>query len=157
MNRGVLVLTKGWARYLLERMGFVKRKGNTKVGLPPEDFENLKEQFLFDIKSIVEIEGIPASLIFNWDQTAIKYVPVSEWTMAKEGSKKVEIAGLNDKRQITAVFAASMAGDFLPPQLVYKGTTKACLPTVEFPKGWHITCTHNHWCNESTVKITSQR
>ena len=35
---------------------------------------------------------------------------------------------------------------------MYKGTTKACLPTVKFPEGWHITCTHNHWCNKSTVK-----
>ena len=78
--------------------------------------------------------------------------------MTKEGSKKVEIAGLNDKCQTTSIFAASMAGDLLPPQLVYKGTTKACLPTVKFPDGWDITCTHNHWCNESTVKkITSQR
>ena len=38
--------------YILERMGFVKRKGNTKVGLPPNDFEKLKEQFLFDIKTL---------------------------------------------------------------------------------------------------------
>ena len=48
--------------------------------------------------------------------------------MELEGAKRVEIAGKDDKRQITAVFAGSMAGDFLPIQLVYKGKTPRCLP-----------------------------
>ena len=29
----------------------------------------------------------------------------------------------DDKQQLIAVFAGTMAGDFLPPQLVYKGKT----------------------------------
>ena len=71
--------------------------------------------------------------------------------MEKERSKRVEIAGINDKRQITAVFAWSLIGDFLPVQLVYKGTTTKCLPSVSFPPKWHITATHNHWCNKDTM------
>ena len=59
-----------------------------------------------------DLEEIPNCLVFNWDQTAIKYVPVAEWTMEKQESKKVKIAGLDDKRQITAVFAATMSGGF---------------------------------------------
>ena len=55
-------------------------------------------------------------MIVNWDQTAIKYIPVSNWTMAKEGSKRVEMAGIDDKRQITAMFAALLSGNFLPVQ-----------------------------------------
>ena len=77
--------------------------------------------------------------------------------MDKEGSKRVEIAGVDDKRQITAVFAGSLTGDFLPPQLIYKGTTHRCLPTVQFPSGWHITCSENHWSNESTMKAYIER
>ena len=37
------------------------------------------------------------------------------------GSKKVEIVNQNDKRQITVVFVASLTGELLPLQLVYKG------------------------------------
>ena len=33
--------------------------------------------------------------------------------MAKEGLKRVEILGVEGKRQITAVFADTMTGDFL--------------------------------------------
>ena len=50
------------------------------------------------------------------------------WIIEPKGSKRVELAGLNDKRQITAVFCASLAGEFLPVQLIYQGKTTACLP-----------------------------
>ena len=50
------------------------------------------------------MEEIPLELIFNWDQTGLHLVPTSNWTMAKKGSKRVEMKGLEDKRQITAVF-----------------------------------------------------
>ena len=49
--------------------------------------------------------------------------------------------------------SAIMAGDILLPQLIYKGATRACLPANKFPDSWHITYTHNHWCNEETVKL----
>ena len=72
--------------------------------------------------------------------------------MEQQGSKSVEIVAADDKRQITAVFAGSLPGDFLPPQLVYKGTTACCLPVVKFPDDWSITCSINHWANETTMK-----
>ena len=72
--------------------------------------------------------------------------------MAKEGSKRVEIAGINDKRQITAIFANTMSGDFLPPQIIYSGKTTKCLPSITFPDDWHVTYTQNHWANEVTTE-----
>ncbi len=54
------------------------------------------------------MEDIPEDLIINWDHTGL---PVSNWTMAEEGSKRVEIVGLDDKRQKMAVFGCSMGGD----------------------------------------------
>ena len=102
---------------------------------------------------MVELDEIPPQLIINWDQTAIYYVPVGSWTMELEGAKRVEIAGKDDKRQITAVFAGSMAGDFLPIQLVYKGKTPRCLPNVEsVPDGWHLTYSPSHWSTEQTMR-----
>ena len=93
------------------------------------------------------MEDIPQDLIINWDQTGMHYVPF--WTMAKEGSKRVEICGKDDKRQITAVFNCSMTGDFLPMQLIYAGKTEKC---HWFPSEWHVTHSPNHWSNEDTMK-----
>ena len=84
------------------------------------------------------MEEIPSELIIYWDQTVIHEVPGSSWTMAKEG---VDIAGIDDKSQLTAVFGGTMAGDLLPPQLVYQGKTSKCLPSINFPSDWHITFT----------------
>ena len=77
-------------------MGFVKRKANTKAKICPDGLQELKSNFLSDIAAVVQLEEVPPSLVINWDHTGLKYVPLSLWTMAKEGSKKVPIAGLED-------------------------------------------------------------
>ena len=151
-NGGPLELTKNWAKSLLFRMGFVKRRGNTKVKVSVEHFETLKTQFLLDIKATVEMQEIPPELIINWDQTGIKIVPVSSWTMEKRGAKRVAIAGVGDKRQITAIFAVTLVGDCLPFQIIYQGKTSGCLPKFAFPSDWNVTCTPNRWSNEQTMK-----
>ena len=111
----------------------------------------MKAQFLIDIKVSIEMDEIPPALIISLDQTGFYYVPAGSWTMEKEGAKRVEIVAAVDKRQITAVFAGTLCDDFLPPQLIYKGTTRRCLPTVVFPDSWDITHTENHWSNEKTM------
>jgi len=56
----------------------------------------------------------------------------------KHGAKSVPIAHADDKRQITAVLAANATGEYLPPQLVYKGKTTRCHPHAKFPEEWDI-------------------
>jgi len=72
--------------------------------------------------------------------------------MEVEGSKRVDLVGKDDKRLITACFAGTMEGDYLPPQLVYEGKTSCCLPQVDFSDGWHVTYSSTHWCNENTMQ-----
>ena len=151
-NGGHIVCSKSWAKSFLHRLGYVKRRASTKAKVTAADFDAHKAQFVFDIQTIVEMEEIPSDLIINWDHTGIHYVPVSNWTLAEEGSKRVEIAGADDKRQITAVFAGTKSGKFLPPQIIYAGKTKKCLPSVKFPDNWHVTHTENHWANERTTE-----
>ena len=152
-NGGPIVLTRGWAQYLLNKMGYVKRKASSTAKVTVEDFASVKAQFLLDIRAFFELEEIPFELVFNWDRIGIQYVPVSNWTLEKEVTKRVEIAGLNDKRQMTVIFAGNMVGEFLPPQLIYKGKTTASLPpSVKFPEGWDLTFTNNHWANGNTMK-----
>ena len=65
------------------------------------------------MQAVIHMEEVPPSLVLNWDHTAMKIVPSSQWTMEKRGTKRVEIGAVDDKRQITAVFACSMSGKFL--------------------------------------------
>jgi len=74
-------------------MGLVQRKATTTVKISAENFEDLKKQFLTDIETISKFEEIPKELVINWDQTAVKYVPVSNWTQEVKDAKRVAIAG----------------------------------------------------------------
>ena len=40
---------------------------------------------------------------------------------------------------------------FLPMQLIYQGKTTQCHPKYQFPKGFHITQSGNHWANSETM------
>ena len=69
---------------------------------------------------------VPSSLVMNWEQTSVRLVPASGWMLKKRGSKRVKKAGTNNKEQITLVLSRIMTGDFLPPQVIYKGATPRC-------------------------------
>ena len=142
---GPIILEKEWARNVLKRMGFSKRRGTSTSKVVPSEFKNVRSNYLVEVYSVMKMEDIPDSLIVNWDQTGMKIVPNANWTMEKRGTKRVEIAALDDKREITFVFASSLTGYFLPPQVIYQGTTPRCLPkAVQFPKDWHLTFSVNH-------------
>ena len=55
-------------------------------------------------------------------------------------------------RWIIGVFTISYPGwPIFLPQLIYQGTTSACLPRIKFSNNWHVICWPNHWTNETTV------
>uniref|UniRef100_A0A1X7UJ38 Uncharacterized protein n=1 Tax=Amphimedon queenslandica TaxID=400682 RepID=A0A1X7UJ38_AMPQE len=96
-NGGHVELNRNWALSLLERMKYVKRKGSTARNKESvSDFMERKSTFLQDVVATVEIEEVPFELTLNWDQTGIKIVPSSSWTMEIQGSKRVEISGIAD-------------------------------------------------------------
>ena len=148
---GKLELGRKWAESLMSRMGLVRRKATKAARKIPQDFDNLKAQFLGRIKKCVSNYSVPSALILNLDQTATKLVPTSEWTMAVQGSKQVDVVGLEDKREITVVLCCTLSGDLLPPQVLYTGKTSLCHPNISFPDGWHIWHSPNHWSNEQTM------
>ena len=84
----------------------------------------------------------------NLDQAPSKFVPGCNNTLAKKESKTVSIAGSTDKRIITATFAITLCGDFLPIQLIYGGKTKKSIPEVKFPDEFHVTANPNYYSNE---------
>ena len=62
---GHIEITKAWAKSLLMRMGYVKRKCSNAGKISVSHFEEVKEEFLVDIKAEVVMNEIPHELIFN--------------------------------------------------------------------------------------------
>ena len=133
-------------------MGFGKRKATTKStpSMSGEEFETAKAEFLMQVAGMVQLRNIPDSLIINLDQMGVKLVPAGDWTMAAKGSRRVEVIGLADKRQITATFATSLDGNFLSMQILYQGKSDRSHPKYKFPDVFNIFHAPNHWANEET-------
>ena len=149
---GHVRLNRHWAHSMMSRISFVKRRGSTaKSKHSITDFAELKHSFLNDVVTTVTMEDTPPEFIMNWDQTGIKLVTSTNWTMEQKGAERVEIVGVNDKRQITAVFCGTLLGDFLPIQLIYQGKTQRCHPRYEFPLEWQVTHLPKHWSTEQTM------
>ena len=74
-------MKKSWAKSLLFRMNFVRRKSSNVGKVVPSEFIYLKEGFLNDICAEIIMNGIPDDLIFNWDHKGIHLLPVDDWTM----------------------------------------------------------------------------
>ncbi len=57
-NGGPISITANWAKSLLHRMNFVKRRGSSSAKMTVSDFESVKEQFNSDVKTAIEMEDI---------------------------------------------------------------------------------------------------
>jgi hypothetical protein len=148
---GTVELGKKWADSILSRMNLVKRKATKAARKLPNDFAEIKLAFLKRVSDCVHEHKIPPELIVNWDQTGAKYVPTSEWTLAEEGSRQVDIIRKEDKREMTVLLTCTMAGSLLPPHLIYAGKTNKCHPKITFPSGWDIYHSESHWSTEDTM------
>ena len=117
-----ITLTDNWARVVLKSMDWIKRKTTIEKIEPTAHFL-AEEQFAFQrvTSTVVYNHDIPADLIINLDQTPLSYVSPGKCKFSFKGAKNVSIKGVDDRRQITATFAISAAGEFLPVQLIYLG------------------------------------
>ena len=96
----------------MRRMGFVKRKASTGVKVDPEVFKELQGQYLSDIRSVATMEDIPPLTSRSDHQLG----PDSYYVCAsvkldpqeQKGSKRVEIAGIDDKWKITATLTITV-------------------------------------------------
>ena len=76
--------------------------------------------------------------------------------MGKEGLERLEILGVEDKRKIIAIFAGTVVGDVLYPQMAYARKTMWYLPSFKVQSSWHVTHTETHWANQKTTEYGIQ-
>ena len=53
---------------------------------------------LQEIQNIVCMDSIPLELVIYFDQTAESYVPIPDWIIEKEGTKRVRIIAKDGKK-----------------------------------------------------------
>ena len=150
-NGGTITLEIKWCESISKRLGYVKTKATAaKPLIAPGLIKEIVLTFYNDINKIVHAHAIPAEIIINIDQTSLPFVLISKYTLEKKGSSHVSVPGTSDYCQIKGTFSISMAGSFLPIQLIYQGQTKLCQTKYNFPNEFHVTQTPNHWADENT-------
>jgi hypothetical protein len=66
------------------------------------------------------------------------------------GDKRIQVLGIEDKRQITSVVSSAANGRLLPLQIVFQGTTNRSLSPMNEGRrtcssfGFHLTYSSNH-------------
>ena len=156
LNLQNILMPRTWVQSVYQRIGFTRRMGTTaRPPVPKGLFDECRFSYLRDIEKKMTKYNIPPQLVLNADQTPSSYVSVGRSTMAEHGAKSVAIKGLTDKRNITLTFVVTLAGDFLPLQIIYGGKTQRSHPRgFEFPSGFSISQNPQHWSNEEeTMKL----
>ena len=152
---GHLQFTDNWARNVLNEVQqsekkMVKRMATTsKIPVAPGLLKEEQLTFQRKIQAFIKWYDIPKELVLNFDQTPLSYITVGNNTLEFEGAKSVPMKGKGKGKQITGNCTVSAIGRFLPMQLIYTGKTIRChLQGIEFPPGFDVTYSHNHWSNE---------
>lgn len=141
-----------WAR---NKMNWTWRSRTTAAAKLPLDWQSKGIDMAKRIAVHMELDQVHPSLVINFDQTAVQLVPIKHNTYEVKGTKDIAMIGADDKRQITVVVASSLDGDLLPLQLVFQGKTSKSLPAMTpavTEAGFHLTCSHNHWSSQETMK-----
>ena len=94
--------------------------------------DQLQRDYHRNIYIVQQSAMVPQQLIVNTDQTPVRMVPVSEYTMSEKGADCVSVIGGDDKKMFTAVFFVTMNGKFVPMQLIYGGKTERCHAKMDF-------------------------
>ena len=126
--------SSSWSRNLFQQMGLVKHQ-KTSLKVEISDAVRKEIEFLFHYKIVTYVEKfkIPHTLALNLDQTPLKYVPVSNETMAKRGSS----SGSDNKRMITGIFTITLSIKFCQCNL-FTGAKNIGIPKVSFPNGFSL-------------------
>ena len=109
------IVSSSRAKSLFKRMGYVRWiKTSSKVKIPDGTRREIEFLFHHEIVTMMEKHNIPGSMIINIDQTPLKHVPTSNFTLAKNGATSVTLEGRSDKRCRTGTFSITFSNEFLP-------------------------------------------
>ena len=155
---------RDWLRSFTKRHNLTKRRADnvrqSRARISPETvnsyFDHLEK----------ELQGIPDSNIFNYDETNLTDDPGSNQVIVKRGLCRVERIVEHSKSSTSVMFCGSADGKYLPPMIVYKcesgntyeGWTEGGPPNTQYAStksGWFDKGTFSKWFFDIFLPFTS--
>ena len=90
-------------------------------------------------------QGVPASSIFNYDETNMRDDPGSKKCLFKKGTKYPEKVVNSSKQAYSVMFCGSAAGVMVPPMVVYKAVNVYQAWKDRGPKGAKYSASQSGW------------
>ncbi|KAG9086375.1 hypothetical protein FRC06_003131 [Ceratobasidium sp. 370] len=124
----------------------------------PSNWEDQCVELAHRLTWNIMLHNIPPELVINADQTGVSYLGTGHKTWELKGVSQVPGFGQDKKRQFTLMVAVMAAGQILPFQAIYKGTTKNSLPSERAQAtcksaGFVFTSGgHKHWSNLKSMQ-----
>ncbi len=113
------------------------------------------DKFWTSINTNRQNHCIPVNFIGNMDEVAIYYEVPARKVVQKRGSKTVVVKTSGASRsRVTGILAVMADGTKLPPMIIFKGKTTACVKgVVVSPKVAHIAFQENAWNDHSLTRL----
>ena len=140
-----------WACYFLRDIG-LSYKASARCSKAVSVEEARQQQKLLKMKvlhSMVE-HGVGWNQVYNLDETACHLLPspLRAWTLRGRNAKGKWTA---DKQVVTCTLVCSPEGGPILSQLIFEGSTTACLPSAPPPARMRWTFSPTHWANSETL------
>lgn len=153
-----------WAWFFIVKvMGLRYRRVTTKA-FSTSSLEAQKSMFaeLLDNMAVeVARTTMSPTQIISHDEVGCMLVPSRDYAYTDAGEKHPASVGADDKRQYTITLGFNFAGDILPMDVIFEGTTERSLPSPEIRARYggefvfHTSA--NHWSNLEIKKATFDR
>ena len=111
----------GWTEKFMWRHSLTLR---TKTPISQKlsvDLEAKLEQFLKQVRAQLKAYDYPAEMILNMDETPMYFDLIPRRTLSKKGQAISHCATTVTKLHLTVVFTCTVAGNMLPPMIIFKG------------------------------------
>ena len=96
--------------------------------------------------------GVPATNIFNYDETNFQDDPGKQKALFKKGVKYAEEIKNSTKTSISVMFCGSASGQLLPPYVVYRGEHVMDTWRTRGPKGARFNAKKRGWFDSAMFK-----
>ena len=136
-----------WVRGFIKRNQLTQSISDNVKAARAEVNQDLINNYFNELES--SLDGIPATHIFNYDETNITDDPGA----VRRGRKRVERKTQHSKFSISVMFAGSAAGEFLPPMVVYKSENVYENWVKNGPIGSIYDATKSGWFDMSTFDL----
>ena len=142
--------SSSWTKSLFKRMGYVRwMKTSSKVKIPDGTRREIEFLFHHEIITTIEKHNVSGSMIIDINQTPLKYVHTTNFTLVEKEATSVTMEGGSDKTWTTGTFRITFSNKFSPMQVTYGGKTVQTFPCFKLPEEFSLSANPAHFSNSS--------